>query len=185
MSQSFNYLINVSLLILIHIRSCLVAFKLLRWPGQTVVEAQFTPVLHGAAPPLSMETQASYPSAASYIAIDTQHSENAPAAATVADPPMEVDCDETACEEEHAPGDELDDTAEDTVVNEGSCPTGSEPASEILLGILAKNRHGVWFSCQRSRYPLWAFYAPVDASLTWEERGKCKEVECVICHAQR
>jgi membrane-bound lytic murein transglycosylase B len=120
---------------------------------------------------------------ASYIAF--QDTEHAATAATFVDFEPEAEaqgCDDAACEEEHAP---MDDPAEDAVVQEASSPTRKEPVSEVLLGVLAKNKIGTWFSCQRSRFPLWSFFCPADASLTWEERGKCDQVECLICYAQR
>ena len=116
--------------------------------------------------------------------MDTPCSEHATTVATFADVALEAAAHDAACAEEHAPN-SVDDPAEDTVADEGSSPIGSELVNELLLGILAKNRIGTWFSCQRSRFPLWCFFCPADASLSWEERGKCTQVECLICYAQR
>ena len=115
-------------------------------------------------------------------------SENVDIATTFADGDVEEVADEhedAACDEEHPAPDSEDDPAEATIDEEGSPPIEHEPVSEIMLGVLAKNRLGTWFACQRARFPLWAFFCPADDSLTWEEKAKCTTIECLICYAQR
>ena len=141
--------------------------------------------MHKDAAPLTRCTLHAMETQASYIAF--KDSENANTTATFADALLEAvghDYNDAASEEEHAAPNAVDDPAEVTV-DEGSSPIEIEPVSEIMLRVLAKNRIGTWFSCQRSRFPLWSFFCPADASLTWEERGKCTQVECLICYAQR
>lgn len=59
----------------------------------------------------------------------------------------------------------------------------SQEASPAMLVVLAKNRAGTWWSSQRNRNPLWSFFCPSYRRLGWEERGKSKNIDCLICHA--
>jgi hypothetical protein len=60
-----------------------------------------------------------------------------------------------------------------------------DSVSETLLSVLAKNLAGTWFNSQRARHKVWSFFCPTDSKLSWEERGKAKELDCLICHAER
>ena len=57
--------------------------------------------------------------------------------------------------------------------------------SDTLLSVLAKNLAGTWFNSQRARHKVWAFFCPTDSTLSWEERGRAKDVDCLICYAER
>ena len=61
----------------------------------------------------------------------------------------------------------------------------ANPVSETLLSVLAKNLAGTWFNSQRARHKVWAFFCPTDSTLSWEERGKAKDIDCLICQAER
>ena len=91
--------------------------------------------------------------------------------------------EDAACDKEHAAPDAGDGDDAADAIDEGDAP--NEPVSEIMLRVLEKNRLGTWFSCQRARFPLWAFYCHVDASLTWEQKAKCTKIDCLICYAKR
>jgi hypothetical protein len=64
--------------------------------------------------------------------------------------------EDAACDKEHA-APEADDEAADAI-DEGDAPNNNEPVSEIMLRVLEKTRLGTWYSCQRARFPLWAFF---------------------------
>lgn len=101
-----------------------------------------------------MNTQSSLPP---YVALEVAANDNG----------------DLASKEEHAPN-AADDPAEATVADEGSSP--------IVRGISQEHGRDV-VSVPASPFSPMVFFCPADASLSWEERGKCAQVECLICYA--